>query len=140
MYSQGQARAAGSAFWHYSLSSCSGRKQQVLVTPCTAFFAPPCLVSVSAVPCWNAPLQHPGTSCPGVVLVWSKTPRSCRKKKTSFALSYSGTRGTCLSQGGPVNLCCAPELFLWSLAVMDNLIYCVQPNRTMGNGFKFKKA
>lgn len=75
--------------------------------------------------------------CPGVV----QDPQKLQEKKNpSFALSYSGTRGTCLSQGGPVNLCCAPELFLWSLAVMDNLIYCVQPNRTMENGFKFKKA
>lgn len=69
---------------------------------------------------------------PGVVQDLEKQ----QKKNSSFAISYSGTRGTCLSQGGPVNLCCVPELFLWSLAVMNHLSYYLQPNRSMGNGFK----
>lgn len=111
------------------------------VTPFPAhLYLPPLyMVCVSATPCWNAPLQHPGSSRPGVVLVLSKTSRSCRKK-SSFAVSYSGTRGTCLSQGGPANLCCIPEPFPWSPAVMNHLSYCLWPNTSMGNGFKFKKV
>lgn len=48
------------------------------VTPFTTQLSLPslCVVCVSAMPCQNAPLQHPG-SFPGVVLVWS---RSSRKK------------------------------------------------------------
>lgn len=111
------------------------------VPPVTAQLSLPplCLLCVSSMPCWIAPLQHPGHYCPGVLLVWSKTSRSC-SKKSSFAISYLGTRGTCLSQGGPVNLCCVPELFLWSLPVMNHLNYCLQPNRSMGNGFTLKKV
>lgn len=145
MYFQRQARPAGSVPWHDFLFSCSGRKQHLLghTFHCTAFFAPslygPCfshaVLGCSPAASW---LVLPWC-CPGVVLVWSKTSRSCRKK-LSFAISYSGTRGICLSQGGPVNPCCVPELFLSSVASMNHLNSCLRPDRSMGTGFKLKEV